>query len=183
MADIPYIQATLETKIVGQDATGNNVNYVSADASGNMLVKDYADGPVTPGTVASVSTLIGSQFNTTLPTVTTTQQSALQTNQFGMLAVTGRWKFKNISGNATTTVKSGAGTLHTIMINNATTSGIANIYDNTVGSGTLIATITLPSGGINPVPSCMSPLDLEFVTGLTVVTTGSTFNNFTFLYM
>lgn len=40
MADLSYIQSTLETKLVGQDATGNNVNYISADANGNMLVKD-----------------------------------------------------------------------------------------------------------------------------------------------
>ena len=36
MADLSYIQATTETKIVGQDASGNNVNYVGADTYGSI---------------------------------------------------------------------------------------------------------------------------------------------------
>lgn len=83
MADLTYIQATLETKLVGQDASGNNVNYVSADSNGNLLVKPYSAGPVTPGTVAAVSELIGGQFNTTLPTLTTGQQAAVQLDSSG----------------------------------------------------------------------------------------------------
>ncbi|HXN74887.1 MAG TPA: hypothetical protein VN855_00160 [Candidatus Acidoferrum sp.] len=87
MADLTYIQATLETKIVGQDATGNNANYVSADANGNLFVKDYSTGPVTPGAVASGSALIGGQFNTVLPTLTNTQQSAIQLDASGRLII------------------------------------------------------------------------------------------------
>lgn len=87
MSDLDYIHATSETKIVGQDATGNNVNYVSADANGNMLVKDYSDGPVTPGTVASTASLIAGQFNTTLPTLTNTQQAAIQVDSKGRLLI------------------------------------------------------------------------------------------------
>lgn len=87
MADIPYIQAALEVKITGQDSTGDTVNYVSADANGNMLVKDYSAGPVIPGTVAPVSTLIGAQFNTALPTLTNTQQSAVQLDSSGRIII------------------------------------------------------------------------------------------------
>lgn len=49
--------------------------------------KDQADGPVTPGTVASFSNLAGIQFNTTLPTLTTGQQAALQSDNAGRLLV------------------------------------------------------------------------------------------------
>jgi len=42
------------------------------------ITKDQSDGPVSPGTVASFSQLIGGQFNTVLPTLTTGQQSAIQ---------------------------------------------------------------------------------------------------------
>lgn len=87
MADLNYIDRDLEVKIVGQDSTGNTVNYVSADASGNMAVKDAADGPVTPGTVASFSTLVGGQFNTSLPTLTTGQQAALQIDSSGRVII------------------------------------------------------------------------------------------------
>lgn len=47
-----------------------------------------SEGPVTPGTVATKSTLTGGQFNTTLPTLTNTQQSALQLDSRGRLIVT-----------------------------------------------------------------------------------------------
>lgn len=85
MADLTYPQSTLETKIVGQDAAGNNLNYVSADSSGNMQVVDKADGPVIPGAVAAASTLVGGQFNTVLPVVTNNQQVALQVDSSGRL--------------------------------------------------------------------------------------------------
>lgn len=49
------------------------------------LVKDTADGSVTPGTVATNSQLMGGQFNTTLPTLTNTQQSAVQLDSRGRL--------------------------------------------------------------------------------------------------
>lgn len=87
MSDLNYIDRTQEVKIAGQDSTGLGVNYVSADANGNMLVKDYADGPVSPGTAALVSTLIGGQFNTALPTLTNTQQSAIQLDSSGRLII------------------------------------------------------------------------------------------------
>lgn len=85
MADLPYIEQRQEVSITGQDSTGDQVNYVSADVNGNMSVKDYADGPVAPGTAASVSTLVGVQYNSTLPTLTTTQQSSLQADSNGRL--------------------------------------------------------------------------------------------------
>lgn len=87
MGDLTYIDRDLEVKIVGQDATGNTVNYVSADANGNLFVKDYSDGPVTPGTAAGTSSLAGGQFNTVLPTLTNTQQSAIQLDSSGRLIV------------------------------------------------------------------------------------------------
>lgn len=87
MADLSYIDATQEVKIVGQDSTGTRANYVGADANGNLTTKDYADGPVSPGTVALASALIGAQYNTSLPTLTNTQQSALQADSSGRLIV------------------------------------------------------------------------------------------------
>lgn len=87
MADLSYIQATGETKIVGQDATGNQINYVSADTSGNMLVKDFASGSASGGVAATVSSLIGGVFNTSLPTLTTGQQSAIQLDSSGRIII------------------------------------------------------------------------------------------------
>lgn len=87
MSDLNYIDRAVEIKIAGQDSTGLGVNYAGADANGNLLVKDYADGPVSPGTVAAASTLIGGQFNTVLPTLTTTQQSAVQLDSSGRIII------------------------------------------------------------------------------------------------
>ena len=182
MADLAYIDKTLEVKIAGQDATGLGVNFVTADTNGNMLVKDYSDGPVTPGTAATNSSLAGGQFNTIPPVLTNTQQIALQVNLNSALNISMRNKYRNVVGNSTDVVKSGPGVLQAIMINNSTTGGVLTIYDNTAASGTKIATITLPTGGVNPVPTAINNLGIEFETGLTVVTTGSIANNFTIVY-
>jgi hypothetical protein len=80
VADLPYIEQRQEVSIAGQDATGDQVNFVSADVNGNLFVKDYASGSATGGTAATVSSLTGGIFNTTLPTLTTGEQAALQTD-------------------------------------------------------------------------------------------------------
>lgn len=51
------------------------------------VTKDQSDGPVTPGTVASFSQLAGGQYNSSLPTLTTAQQAALQVDASGRLLV------------------------------------------------------------------------------------------------
>lgn len=51
------------------------------------VTKDQSDGPVTPGAVASFSQLMGGQFNTVLPTLTNTQQSAIQLDSSGRVVI------------------------------------------------------------------------------------------------
>lgn len=72
-------------------------------------------------------------------------------------------QYNNISTNTTTTVKTGAGTLHAITVN-TTAAGTITVYDNTAGSGTKIA--TLPSNAV--VGTYL--YDIKFQTGLTIVT-------------
>lgn len=67
-------------------AGANNIGSVNQGTS-PWIVKDQGDGPVTPGTVASFSMLIGGQYNTTLPTLTTGQQAAIQVDSSGRLLV------------------------------------------------------------------------------------------------
>lgn len=81
---------------------------------------------------------------------------------------TGAFKFLNITTDTTTTVKSGAGVLHTITVNTANASSVITVYDSTAASGTKIATITLPASGGVPVTL---QYDAIFQNGLTVVTT------------
>lgn len=79
--------------------------------------------------------------------------------------------YRNISGAATTVVKSGAGTLVRIVVNKLVSSGVITLYDNTAATGTKIATIT------NPLTLLQSQTALEygcrFATGLTVVTSAA----------
>lgn len=110
-------------------------------------------------------------------------------NQFSDFTTNFRNSYTNVTGNTTVTAKSGSGTLHGIIIGNSSTGGVVKIYDSTAGSGTLITTMQLgsPSGGLlsssgQPGSTFLGPLGLEFSTGLTVVTSGSSSNNVTLVF-
>lgn len=100
----------------------------------------------------------------------------------GMLGVvnqaspSGGYSFLNLAANATTTIKSGAGTLHTITINTLGTADTVTVYDNTAGSGTKIATINAA------LSQTTFTFDAAFATGLTVVIAGTTAPDITVTY-
>ena len=75
------------------------------------------------------------------------------------------YAYQNITTDATTTLKSGKGYLHTVCVNTPAATGTITIYDNTAGSGTKIGTIT----SFASVSGCFT-YDVAFWTGLTVVT-------------
>jgi hypothetical protein len=81
--------------------------------------------------------------------------------------------FTHISTATTTTVKSGKGNLHQIVIGTYIASATITIYDNTAASGTIISTLTLPSTITSLAPVSI-PFDIAFSTGLTIVTSGAT---------
>lgn len=73
----------------------------------------------------------------------------------------------HVAGASTTTVKTGAGFLARLCVNTSVT-GTVTLYDNTAGSGTVLAVLTLAAGG----PSVLA-LGLPFATGLTAVVVGA----------
>lgn len=156
---------------------GANLQTLSVDTSGH---------PQVVGSVASAATdsgnpvKIGAKFNTTLPTVTNGQRVDGQANAFGELAVRSRNKYLNIVGNTTTTVKSGAGVLSCIIVNNGANGTTLTIYDNTTATGTKIGTVAVL--GINTNVMSNLTYDCEFATGLTIVTAGSAANDITVMY-
>jgi hypothetical protein len=75
------------------------------------------------------------------------------------------FQYKNITTDATTAVKSGAGYLHTVCVNTPAATGTITIYDNTAANGTKIGTIT----SFASVGGCFA-YDVAFWTGLTIVT-------------
>lgn len=83
-------------------------------------------------------------------------------------------KYQAISGSATTLLKTGPGTLHTIIL--GVPKGTATVYDNTAGSGTAIATIEM---GSITIPTAF-PFECDFTNGLTIVTTST--SNITVIY-
>lgn len=130
----------------------NNVDRIN-------VVNDFAGNPI-PTTSNSI-------YNTTLPNAVAGAPVSLQSNQFGELSVVSRNKFRNLAGAGTTTVKSGSGKLHTLVINAAASSSTVTLYDNTAASGTKIATVSAPIVGSSLL------YDIEFSTGLTVVVTNA----------
>jgi hypothetical protein len=85
----------------------------------------------------------------------------VQTSQAA--SASGGYSFRNISTATTTTVKTGAGTLHSIVVN-TTGAGSVTVYDNTAASGTKIATLKAS------IVEGTYLFDVAFATGLTIVT-------------
>jgi len=82
--------------------------------------------------------------------------------------------FANIATNTTTVVKSGSGHLHSIVVN-TTAAGAITVYNNTAGSGTKIATMKAS------IVEGTYLFDLEFTTGLTIVTAAASDITVTFV--
>lgn len=75
------------------------------------------------------------------------------------------YSFLNITGQATTVVKTGSGILHAITFNKPVATATVVIYDNTSAAGTKIGSVTVPA---SPMPVTLF-FDAAFSTGLTVV--------------
>lgn len=78
--------------------------------------------------------------------------------------------YLNITGDATTLVRTGGGILHTITFNKPTATETVTIYDGLDANGTKIGTITVPA---SPVPVSLI-YDANFTVGLTLVTATAT---------
>src|SRR5271157_4431904 len=85
--DLTEITATQSVKIIGSDSTATETNPMNVDSSGHAYTTDKADGPVTPGTVATKSILGAGQYNSPLPSLTTGQQVAFQVDASGRMII------------------------------------------------------------------------------------------------
>ena len=85
--------------------------------------------------------------------------------------------FSNITTTGTTTIKSGAGIFRRLVINTkGVSSNTFTIYDNTAGSGTVIATVDTVNS------TCSLEYGLAFSTGLTIVSASGASANATVIY-
>lgn len=184
---------TSGTANIAWDASaGSNATLIYNNTANSLLA-------TVTGNIASAVTdsgnpiKVGGVYNSSLPTFSTGQRADLQLDSNGRIQTVNSFintQFRNITGNATTVVKSGAGTLVGIQINNNSTGGTVTIYNNTAGSGTKIATLTIgsPSGGLlstsgTPGPVLLGAVSVAFSIGLTVVTSGSGNNDVTAYYI
>jgi hypothetical protein len=78
----------------------------------------------------------------------------------------GSYQYLNITGQATTLIRTGNGVLHTVCFNKPTATETITMYDGISAAGTLIGTITIPA---SPLPGCLT-YDVAYGTGLTFVT-------------
>ena len=163
--------------------TDGKLSASQLDVNGNQKVV---------GNVASAATdsgnpvKVGGKDNAAAPTLTDGQRGDAQLDSAANVKVTlatriagedltndvqkveQRFSYAHIAaGQATTTVKSGAGFLHSITLNGAATAtNVTTIYDSTTGSGTVIA---IPAATTATVPTTLT-YDVSFATGLTILT-------------
>ena len=69
------------------DGLGNAINSQTLSTTQWLQVVEPTSGPVSPGTAASYSSLVGGVYNSTAPTLTTGQQASLQLTASGALIV------------------------------------------------------------------------------------------------
>jgi hypothetical protein len=137
-----YGTAPTGTEVMGVNAYITNTPTVNQGTS-PWVTKDQSDGPVTPGTVSSFSMLIGGQYNSTLPTLTTAQQSAIQVDANGRIIIAPTTQGALAEDHNYGTV--GANTLRTAaQIGNAT--GAANFGGGATGAQTLRVSANLSDG-------------------------------------
>jgi hypothetical protein len=183
----------------GATSTGSTGNYIVCDIAGmthvRVIITAYTSGTVVVQLNATQACMVQEGFTGTpgggvpdrvaqigLQDQTGTMRALQCTNtapagtEYGMVVREPPYNYSNINTNTTTTVKSGAGILHSITVNGTGAGETVTVYDNTSGSGTKIATIT-PAAGSTLIFDC------KFSTGLTVVTAGTTPADLTINYL
>lgn len=149
--------------IVAGNKTNNNASPGATNMGvlpgiANAAVQTWTEGDQ----VLESMDLQGNQ-RTTLGTLIAGEN--LSTNRLNVEPI---YAYNNITTTTTTVCKSGAGTLHAIIVNKATASAVITLFDNNAASGTTIGTITLPATLLDNHFDLV--YDVSFSTGLTVLT-------------
>lgn len=215
MADLSDLNAAQTVKIAGASSAGTETNFVDATAAGGVhanlrnnsgteigvagspiVSSDTSNGSVSGGTAGTTSQLIGGQYNSTLPSLTTGQQSAIQTDSSGRLLVSSsplptsasKFTFGDITTAATgtTAVQRTVYTEQTTNTQMSIASSSAN--DTSAGTGARTVEITyLTSAMVGPLTTTItlngtsfvnaSVSNMCFIEKIKVLTVGSTGSN------
>ncbi len=181
---------TGDQRVIAKQATSPwatldvNSAAILAGVTGAIPTGTNSIGAVTQGGVWTVGAALNAETTKVIGTVNQGTSPWVVSNggtfatQASLTAsATGAYSFSNIKTSTTTTVKSGAGTLHTVCVNtDGTVASAVALFDNTAASGTTIANINSLSS-----TNCYT-YDIAFATGLTVVTTGTAPSDITISY-
>jgi hypothetical protein len=137
------VNDTLPVRVGGvSSSSGLPDNYADVTSIGQLKVINPSEGPVAPGTAALNSILIGGQYNSTTPSLTSGQQSAIQLDSSSRLIV-------NVGSTAPPNNIIATGTLTgTGQTVNLTLQGTASVNIDVSGSGfvgTLVVIENTPS--------------------------------------
>lgn len=169
--------------VQGGIAEGASIPAASSKNPVYIGAKDYATGllhglsvsalgvlNVAIATIAQLPATLGAKTGALSLSVVPNTDTPFKTTSQG-------YSFTHIAASATNTIKSGAGVLHAVIVNTkGTVASTLTLYDNTAGSGTIIAIIdSLNLSGT-------FEFDIAFATGLTIVSTGTVAPDFTVSY-
>jgi hypothetical protein len=144
----------------------------AAQANGSMAVaRDGVMGPQTP----IMHVVGGPDAGGQVVHAVRVTDGPVGPSAYGLNVRTIPYSYRHISGNATTTVKSGPGILHAVTVNSAGSDWAITVYDGPADTGTVLATIT-------PVAGSTLTYDLGFASGCTLVTSGTKAGDITVSY-
>ncbi len=151
-------------------STADGATFSQGTTTGGLSMGVYVASPqtITTGKAAAVAIDVNRNLR-----VVEQYAPVYEDNTVGVARVEMRFSFRNITTATTTTVKSGAGLFHNIVINKGVATATITIYDNTAASGTLIGTITFGAALLSDPPD-LAIYNASFATGLTLVTSGAT---------
>jgi len=151
---------------------GSNGAYVDVR---NVVSLPLPTGAATESTLSALSAKFSALGQTTM---SASVPVVLASNHSDIVTKKSASSYAHLNSTGTTTIKSGAGILRRVVVNtNGSGSNTLTIYDNTSGSGTVIAAIDTANG-----VSCHFEYNVAFSTGLTVVDATGTSADITVIY-
>lgn len=174
------VSTITNTVTVKADTLANQTNAFKVDGSAVTQPVSAVSLPLPTG-AATESTLsaLSAKFSALgQATMAASVPVVLASNHSGIVTKKSASSYAHLNSTGTTTIKSGAGILRRVVINtDGSMSNTFTVYDNTSGSGTVIAAIDTGNG-----VSGHFEYNVAFSTGLTVVNASGTSADITVIY-
>ena len=174
------VSTITNTVTVKADTLVNQTNAFKVDGSAvtqpvSAVSLPLPTGAATESTLSALSAKFSALGQTTM---SASVPVVLASNHSDIVTKKSASSYAHLNSTGTTTIKSGAGILRRVVINTkGSASNTFTIYDNTSGSGTVIAAIDTVNG-----VSGHFEYNVAFSTGLTVVNASGTSADITVIY-